>query len=630
MDESMLIQGLACAALQPGLRRVLVFDSAPLAFRQTVKLWAQMLAVTTGRVMDPVYLGPTDTEETLWGGLRLTRLEKESEELTLAWESGLLGSKGDQSWQIVAIPDLTRLSLAAARACITLMDSGVAHVERHGYQGQWRSHICWIAGCERSQVKFLSPHLLDRFALRLAGEDIRSGSRVDDLREWLIDLDEPKSVETVLSDEWRDRLNQAMAQKCAVAESAYQRVLAYFTEASGQGIRREFSLLRLAQAQAQLLAEGEVTEAHIDQAAKLIGLPLPSALPPKETSPSERRMPEPSAADDDLSADEEELEENESLSPVKRPVPVYEPDGETEFPSAPVELEKSPQEPYPEDSAPVEREAASLRLPPRRAKKSMVGHSTIMGVEPATVPVDLAWVSTLLEAAKYQELRSSLGGASPSPDDDSRLVIRSSDLRRYRRAAVPEQMLMMVLDYTCLEECQWQETLLPYLQWAYVERANVCLVQVGAATAGNELQAQKVTAKSVLVPRIRDGLECEAGRATPLAHGLDLALQTLRHRLRHGRGTVQQAVMVVISDGRGNVPLAASQRREIPTQPVMRQGIDEALVVAEQISRLKQVETVVLNPQPKYYENLPIQLAQALGANIAEIPPFHEWEVDTL
>ena len=84
--------------------------------------------------------------------------------------------------------------MAAARACIALMDSGVAHVERHGYQGQWRSHICWIAGCERSQVKFLSPHLLDRFALRLAGEDMRSGSRVTDLREWLIALYEPESV----------------------------------------------------------------------------------------------------------------------------------------------------------------------------------------------------------------------------------------------------------------------------------------------------------------------------------------------------------------------------------------------------------------------------------------------------
>jgi len=78
------------------------------------------------------------------------------------------------------------------------------------------------------------------------------------------------------------------------------------------------------------------------------------------------------------------------------------------------------------------------------------------------VPQDIAWVSTLLEAAKYQAVRHR--------GDESRLVLRSPDLRRYRRAAVPEQMLMLVLDYTCLRDCQWQVALLPYLQWAFARR----------------------------------------------------------------------------------------------------------------------------------------------------------------
>jgi magnesium chelatase subunit D len=207
------------------------------------------------------------------------------------------------------------------------------------------------------------------------------------------------------------------------------------------------------------------------------------------------------------------------------------------------------------------------------------------------------------------------------------LILQSSDLRRYRRAAVPEQMLTLVLDYTSLKECQWQEALLPYLQWAYVERASVCLVQVGAVDAQDELRAEKREADNILVPRIRNRLEAGWGRATPLAHGLDLALQALRHGLQHGRSTVQKAVLVVISDGRGNVPLDASRAGKV-TPPVGRQGIEDALEVARQIAALKDVEAVVLNPQPKHYADLPVELAQALGAKIAKIPTLKTWEVE--
>jgi magnesium chelatase subunit D len=358
-----------------------------------------------------------------------------------------------------------------------------------------------------------------------------------------------------------------------------------------------------------------VTVQQVDRAAQLIGLkpPLPaerpiqpSTLPPETPAPAPEPSPLPEIP---------QTIDSPAL-PAHKPE-VYRSDSQTDLPAAPVDLGQ-PQNPYPEDQTPTEREAASLRMPPRRFRAATVGHGTIVGVEPATIPQDIAWVSTLLEAAKYQAFRRQ--------GDESRLILRSADLRRYRRAAVPEQMLMLVLDYTCLRDCQWQAALLPYLQWAYVERATVCLVQVGAA--GQELQAEKVSAQSVLVPRIRMGLERGGGRSTPLAHGLDLALQTLRHALQHGRSAVQEAVLVVVSDGRGNVPLTASRMNQKPTQPVKRQGIEDALDVAGQIRSLKSVEAVVLNPQPKHYADLPVKLALALGAKIEAIPVVHAWEVD--
>ena len=40
---------------------------------------------------------------------------------------------------------------------------------------------------------------------------------------------------------------------------------------------------------------------------------------------------------------------------------------------------------------------------------------------------------------------------------------------------------MLLLDYTCLEYCQWEEKLLPYFSWDYSQRASVGLIQVGIA-----------------------------------------------------------------------------------------------------------------------------------------------------
>ena len=572
-----------------------------------------MLSVITGQEVVQVCLGSIDTEETIWGNLALNR----KGETEIVWQSGLLGGPEDSALRLVVIPDLTRLSLAAARACIALMETDVAHLERHGHQAKWRSQVCWIAACPRSQVKFLSPHLLDRFTLRLPGDDLPTNDRSNALREWCTSLDAPSETAPMLSPEQRDRLQTLPQTNPTIVDAAYQRGLAYFTESDAQGFRRELALLRLAQAQTKLAGFAQVTAQQVDRAAQLIGLKPPTIAPSPEPVPvtSPTIKPKPS-----LPSTTPELPQptTPSSNSADKPAEVYRPDSEANLPSSTIKLEKFA-DPYPEDHTSTEREAASLRLPPQRFRTMSTRRGPIVGVKPATTPQDIAWISTLLEAAKYQAIRA-MGVRS-------RLILQPSDLRRYRRAAVPEQMLMLVLDHTCLRDCQWQVAVLPYLQWAYVERATVCLVQVGAM--GQELQARKVVAQSVLVPRIRDGLECGGGMATPLAHGLDLALQTLRHALQHGRSALHQAVLVVVSDGRGNVPLESSRSNQKPTQPVKRLGIEDALNVAGQIRKLKQVEAVVLNPQPKHYADLPMKLALALGGKIEAIPLIPPaWEVD--
>ncbi|MEB3356045.1 MAG: hypothetical protein VKK04_04915 [Synechococcales bacterium] len=197
-----LMRGLACAALNPGLRSILVFDGAIATLQFAAHTLAQMLEVVTDCRVVPIQLGVVETEEDLWGGLRLSN---EGATTPFEWRRGLLASGRGQELRLVVIPDLTRLSLAAARACIALMESEIAYLERHGHRDAWKPNLCWLAGCSRSEVGLLSPHLLDRFALRLSGQEVAASDRTKLLQQWLAGLDESFNGEQKpLPPEWVD------------------------------------------------------------------------------------------------------------------------------------------------------------------------------------------------------------------------------------------------------------------------------------------------------------------------------------------------------------------------------------------------------------------------------------------
>ena len=176
---------------------------------------------------------------------------------------------------------------------------------------------------------------------------------------------------------------------------------------------------------------------------------------------------------------------------------------------------------------------------------------------------------------------------------------------------------MLVLDFTCLDDWDWLALLLPHLRWAYVGRAAVALVRVGAADAREAMRADRLVARNLLDPRLDRALDAGAGNATPLAHGLQLARHTLRQGIQHGQGMIREARLVVATDGRGNVPLPLHSRDlAAPQEGVGRAGVDDAHDEARKIRALPAIECVVLDPQPQLYPRLVTDLAAALGATI--------------
>lgn len=619
MDDDVLTMGLACAALHPGLRSILMFDVPYPIFKTAVETFRQMLQITTKQTVIQESLAPSAQDDDLWGS---TLFPGNQDTPFPSLLSGLFSKERSMHGiQLITIPNLTHLSLPAARACIMLMDNSIAHLERNGQSEHWNTHYCWLAACNRNDVGTISPHLLDRFALRLTWQNQKQTDlvqRVADLLTTMHSLPANHNEARTLSSEIQQRLIEALHRQVEVTPEAVKSVLAY-TPAEHMYPRRDIALARLAHAVAQLEGETSMSTRHVIKAAALIGLEEYDVFSSNTTKQDEKQKTELVTKREHALPNPATLPASSSMTEVDNSIVTIS-DNETINREESLTLAG----PYPEDSQPIEREMASLRIPLPYYSAGRSDRGPIFGVEPSDTLRDLAIVSTLQTAAMFQTMRCK--ETSISPPKSQSLLFELDDLRRYRRGYVTEQMLLLLLDYTSMRTNEWQEALIPYLSMAYIERASISIIKVGAADAAHYLQAEQVSAKNILGANIGRALETQPGKATPLAHGLDLALRTLRHSLQHGRNTMQQVRFVVVSDGRGNIPLEASRNKHL-SSIVAREGIEDALNIAQAISKLNGVEITVLHPRTRYYVDLPLTLAYALHAQVKTFPPLDPQEV---
>jgi len=239
-----------------------------------------------------------------------------------------------------------------------------------------------------------------------------------------------------------------------------------------------------------------------------------------------------------------------------------------------------------------------------------------VGTEPTQNFVDISFVATVLEAAKFTPIRH-----ARRHDSGTELLIWGSDLRRYRRQPEPDTAVVVVLDHTARREWDWTEALAPYLRWAYAQRSAVTIVESGHADCADELRAEAYTARTVLDPRVTISLNRPIGRATPLAHALELGVHELRRQLRRSTAPSARAWFVVASDGRGNVPLEASLRGQVAGH-VGREGVTDALSAVAPVRSLPPVRRIVLAPpELNRCADLPFELADAMGGMVAEVEP---------
>ncbi|SDJ28342.1 magnesium chelatase subunit D [Lentzea albidocapillata subsp. violacea] len=474
------------------------------------------------------------------------------------------------------------------------------HLERHGVSCTRSNTTYWLAACASEDIGRVSPHLLDRFTARLPAA--RAVPLINPIARVLAALNGEAEPEYPIPDApaaWL-RMLADKVPPAAVSPVAVGRAVALHDAAVG--MRRPLALLRLARAFARFDGASEVEAWHVDEAAAFIGLSTTAkndpARPAEQHQATEAETPEarPSATPRQLPAG----------GPGGRtglvPTPIME--GGAGEALEPIALALAGN-PYPEDVAEPEREATPLVLPWQRRSGTPSDRGEVVGTEPTNRLVDIAWKATFREAAKYQVIRGRTGADEP-------LLLSPSDLRRHRRTPKADHLLVLVLDHTCHRDWDWMPALAEHLRAAYTRRSTVCVVDVGAPGAEVPVRAQRTMARSLLDPRVAAALENTHGTATPLAHGLELARTTLCHALQHGRTPVDEATLVVVTDGLGNVPLDASLRGAVDGL-VRGQGIDDAIAAGRAIAELDGVRPVVVLPPRLPLPDVPLDLARALG-----------------
>jgi magnesium chelatase subunit D len=609
---------LTCCAIEPDLRGILLLDLPESAVLGAAAGLERILhAVDPTRRPRTRLLGSHEDDDDLWTRL-VVRDYGPQQDPAMVFEPAPGPLTVDEPTEdlVLAVPRLDALSTAAARAASVMLGSPVTEVQRHGIVARSTGRAFWVAACATASIGRVSPHVLDRFVVRCpASRVVRPLDAADRILAALADRSTDQTIEVPgpLPD-WLVRLDATRWP--AFADAALDRTLALHDPR--HGARRALALLRLARATARLLGDGAVDVGHVDSVAALIGLIAPDTLNAHVSSATSTggggaRGAEPDttrASRQDTSLPVDKAQDKVSPAAVVEPVRL----GDPATLLAPLDAVDLGGEPFPEDHSESERDAEPLRWPPQRTSAGHRGRGQVVGSEPASARgrlVDIAWPETIRTAAFYQQIRR-----ARRPTDPGRsLQITAADVRVHRRAPQADRLLVLVLDHTCRSHWDWLPLLAPHLAEAYVQRASVALIEVGSRDAETPLRAERSVVRNLLDPRVGHALTRPAGRATPLAHGLELALRTLRHMLQHGEASIARATLVVASDGLGNVPLTASLEDRI-SGPVADEGVDDAREVAAAIAALDRVDRYLVEPPRAPYPDLVDALAAALDAEV--------------
>ena len=537
---------------------------------------------------------------------------------------------------VLYVDDLNLLDQETSNVLLQVVSDGFVLVEREGISVRYPCRPLLIATFNPEEGE-LREHLLDRIAVALSADaaplDVNERVAAVDAVSGFADQSTPedKLAEAVAAeDALRNRIIFAREDLPDVKLKPEQ--LTYLCEeasrAGCQGQRAEIFAVEVARASAAL-EDRPVGADDLRLAVRLAIAPRGTYINDPDTA--EDMMPPPPPPPPPPQQQQEDQEQEQDQEDQDRP-DQEEQESEDEAPEEPEEEEMQLPEEFMFDAegTPIDPELINFANKQRSGRSG--GRGLIFSQErgryiKAMLPRGntnrLAVDATMRAAAPYQRARRARAAADPKPGKRQRSVyIEGSDVRSKKMARKAGSLILFVVDASgsmALNRMQAAKgAALSLLTEAYQSRDMISLVPF----QGNAAQVLVPPTRSIAMTKKRlETMPCGGG--SPLAHAISVACKTGLNAMK--TGDVGKCVIVCISDGRANVPLAVSMgEEEAPppgTKPDRQALKDELLEVAKQVRAIPSFSLLMIDTENKFVSTgLAKEIADCAGGNYHKLP----------